>query len=141
MAPTLTDAPTIETVKIPAHGSLDAEGAVYEALDYLKRSWDFNNSQVAGLLRVPPTTLAGWLQKKRVPVGKPPFDPTIEAVIHLLAVHRSLDAMFTQPENQAAWLTTPHPELGAAPIDLMRKSTEGLVFVRRYLDYVRGRGA
>lgn len=141
MAPTLIDAPTIETVKIPSHGSIDAERAVYEGLDYLKRSWGFNNSEVAGLLRVPPTTLAGWLQKERVPVGKPPFDPTIEAVIHLLAVHRSLGAMFAEAANQAAWLTTAHPALGLAPIELMRKSTEGLVFVRRYLDYARGRGA
>jgi len=141
MATLLAEAPSIETVKLPVHGSTDAEGAVYEALDYLKRSWEFNNSEVSRLLRVPPTTLAGWLQRKRVPVGKPPFDPTIEAVIHLLAIHRSLDAMFSEPEGQTAWLMTPHPELDAAPIELMKKSTEGLVFVRRYLDYVRGRGA
>lgn len=129
------------TVKIPAHGSADAENAVFEGLLYLKTRWGLNNSEVARLLRVPPTTLAGWLQKERVPVGKPPFEPTIEAVIHLLAVHRSLDAMFTEPAHQSAWLTTPHPELSIAPIKLMEKSTEGLVFVRRYLDYVRGRGA
>lgn len=141
MTTTLSEAPSIETVKLPAHGSPDAENAVYEGLLYLKTRWDLNNSEVARLLRVPPTTLAGWLQKERVPVGKPPFDPTIEAVIHLLAVHRSLDAMFSEPAHQAAWLTTPHPELSAAPIKLMEKSTEGLVFVRRYLDYVRGRGA
>ena len=90
---------------------------------------------------MPPTTLAGWLQKQRVPVGKPPFEPTIEAVIHLLAVHRSLEAMFTEAAHQLAWLTTPHPELSSAPIKLMEKSTEGLVYVRRYLDYARGRGA
>lgn len=141
MITTLAEAPSIETVKIPAHGSGDAENAVYEGLRYLKTRWDLNNSEVARLLRIPPTTLAGWLQRERVPVGKPPFDPTIEAVIHLLAVHRSLDAMFTEPAHQMAWLKAPHPELSEAPIELMEKSTEGLVFVRRYLDYVRGRGA
>lgn len=141
MTTALIETPSIETVKTPTHGSADAETAVYEGLAYLKRKWEYTTAEVARLLRIPQTTLAGWLQKERVPVGKPPFDPTIEAVIHLLAIHRSLDAMFTAPEGQTAWLETPHPALGAAPIDLMRKSTEGLVFVRRYLDYARGRGA
>ncbi|MGQ0572466.1 MAG: MbcA/ParS/Xre antitoxin family protein [Armatimonadota bacterium] len=49
--------------------------------------------------------------------------------------------MFTNPKNQRAWLNAVHPELGKAPLELLATSMEGLILVRQYLDYVRGRGA
>lgn len=133
--------PTPDTVRLPEHGSREAGEAVYEALDFLRRSWNLSGSRIAAILHLRPGTVNAWLQNKRVPIGKPPFDPTAEALINLLAVHRSLDSMFSEPKNQVAWLKTKHPELGCAPIDKMQENAEGLALVRGYLDYVRGRGA
>lgn len=131
-----------ETAKTaPDFGSPKARKAIAEALAFLSKEWGFSGSKIASLLRISPTTVNHWLREKKGPLGKPPFSPDQEAVMHLLAVHRSLDAMFSDSRNQVAWLTTKHPELEQAPIDLMKSSTVGLIFVRQYLDYVRGRGA
>lgn len=125
----------------PEHGSKTAEEAVYEALSFMREAWSLSGSALAEFLRLPASTVNTWFAKKRVPLGKPPFDPTAEAILHLIAVHRSLDAMFSGPEGQRAWLDTPHPAFERAPADLMRDSLAGLIFIRQYLDYTRGRGA
>jgi Protein of unknown function (DUF2384) len=117
------------------------DAAAWEAMHYLQRRWDWNGSEIARALRVPISTVNFWLAHKRVPVGRPPFAPVAEAVLHLLAIHRSLEAMFSESANQRAWLETKHPELGFVPVQKMRESFSGLTFIRQYLDYVRGRGA
>lgn len=123
------------------HGTKEAETATWEALNFLKSSWRFSGSEIARLIHSRPSTVNGWLSNKRVPIGKPPFLPEAEAVAHLLAIHRSLFAMFSNSENQVTWLKTKHPELGIAPLEKIKESMEGLIFIRRYLDYIRGRGA
>jgi hypothetical protein len=131
----------VDFPEAPAHGTVEAERAVYEALGYLRKSWNWSGSKLAKVLHLPPNTVNYWFSRKRVPVGAPPFDPTMQAVLHLLAIHRNLHSMFSEPANHMAWLTTPHPDFGTAPLEVMRESVEGLVVVRQYLDYVRGRGA
>ena len=126
---------------IPVHQSATAQEAVYEALEFLRSSWKFSGSMLAKLLHLPVATVNLWLSKKRIPIGSPPFDPREEALLNLLAIHRSLHAMFSQPANQLAWLKARHPELGFAPLEKIQESLSGLFFVRQYLDYVRGRGA
>ena len=96
---------------------------------------------LAKLLHLPVNTMNLWLSKKRIPIGTPPFDPRQEALLNLLAVHRSLHAMFSEPANQLDWLKTRHPELGFIPLEKIQESLSGLFLVRQYLDYVRGRGA
>lgn len=49
--------------------------------------------------------------------------------------------MFQDPVHQLAWLTHEHPELNGVPEEIMANGIDGLIFVRQYLDYVRGRGA
>ena len=126
---------------IPAHGSVTAEKAVYEALEFLRKSWGWSGSKVSRILGLSPNTVNHWFLKRRVPLGEPPFTPDMQAVLHLLAIHRSLFAMFSEPLNQLAWLKSEHPQLRAAPLELMQQSVEGLILVRQYLDYIRGRGA
>lgn len=134
------DIPTKER-PIAAHGSATAQKAIYEALNHLMLSWEFNEGAVADVLHLHPNTIKKWLTERSVPIGEPPFAPHYEALLHLLAIHRSLSAMFSKAENQRAWLKSNHPDFGVAPIEKMRESTEGLILIRQYLDYVRGRGA
>ena len=126
---------------VPAHKSAAAQEAVYEALEFLRSSWKFSGSMLAKLLHLPVNTMNLWLSKRRIPIGAPPFDPRQEALLNLLAIHRSLHAMFSEPANQLAWLKTRHPDLGFVPLEKIQESLSGLFLVRQYLDYARGRGA
>lgn len=76
-----------------------------------------------------------------MPLHSAVLQPDTQVVIHLLAIHRSLEAMFDDPKQQRALLETFHPELNEIPEKLMGESISGLIFVQQYLDYVRRRGA
>lgn len=115
--------------------------ALIDGLHYLKDRLQWSGSKIAKILHIPANTLNTWLKNGYAPLHGRHLSPEIQAVIHLLAIHRSLEAMFESPEIQVAWLTTHHPELDTEPLTLMSRSVEGLIFVRQYLDYVRGRGA
>lgn len=131
----------VKQAPIAAHGSVVAQRAIHAALRHLMANWKLSVSGIADILHLHANTIKKWLADESVPLGKPPFAPHYEALLHLLAVHRSLSAMFSRPENQRAWLETKHADFGLAPFERMRESTEGLILVRQYLDYVRGRGA
>lgn len=115
--------------------------AIVDGLEYLKIKLEWSGSKIARILNLPSNTLNTWLKNGEVPIHSNRLQPEIQAVIHLLAIHRSLEAMFENPIHQRAWITTYHPELGVIPEDKMGESIEGLIFIRQYLDYVRGRGA
>lgn len=139
-----TDMPIEIPVKdapVAPHGSVVAQKAIYEALRHLMSSWDISDTAVADVLHLHANTIKKWLADKNVPIGQPPFAPHYEALLHLLAIHRSLSTMFSKPENQRAWLATKHPDFNFAPLEKMRESVEGLILIRQYLDYIRGRGA
>jgi hypothetical protein len=59
---------------------------------------------------------------------------------HLLGVHKSLRLLFPHDRDLAyRWMTAPNRRLGARPVDLViQYGFEGLLAVRRYLDYQRG---
>ncbi len=115
--------------------------AVVDGLEYLKNRLEWSGTKIANLLHLAPNTVNTWLKNGRVSIGSATLHPDIQAVIHLLAIHRSLEAMFENPAHQRAWLSTHHPELNAIPEKLMGESIDGLILVRHYLDYTRGRGA
>ena len=61
---------------------------------------------------------------------------------HLLGIHKALRILF--PHDLALayrWVTTPDRRFnGAAPLDIMKRhGYEGILAVRRYLDFERGR--
>jgi hypothetical protein len=118
-----------------------ASEAIADGLLYLKNQWEWNGSQIARILHLSPTTINGWMRRKVVPISSNQITPEVEAVVHLLAIHRSLAAMFSESYHQLQWLGTSHPDLGIAPLDKMSESLAGLILVRQYLDFVRGRGA
>ncbi len=115
--------------------------AIVDGLEYLKKRLDWSGTKIANVLHLPPNTVNTWLKNGIVPIGNGLLQPDIQAIIHLLAIHRSLEAMFDDSFHQCIWLATPHPELNVIPEKLMGESIDGLIFIRQYLDYVRGRGA
>ncbi|HEX2333518.1 MAG TPA: MbcA/ParS/Xre antitoxin family protein [Burkholderiales bacterium] len=61
---------------------------------------------------------------------------------HLLGIHKALRIMFPHDHDLAYdWVTTPNRRFaGARPIDIMKRNGyEGILAVRRYLDFERGR--
>jgi hypothetical protein len=115
--------------------------AIVDGLGYLKNRLGWSGTKIANVLHLPPNTVNTWLKNGIVPISNSVLQPDIQAIIHLLAIHRSLEAMFNDPSHQRIWLSTLHPELNAIPEKLMGESIDGLIFIRQYLDYVRGRGA
>lgn len=115
--------------------------AIVDGLLYLKKQLNWSGNYIAKILHLPPNTVNTWLKNKTIPINSPVLHPDVQAIIHLLAIHRSLQAMFADSTHQRAWLSTKHPELNVIPEVLMGESVEGLIFIRQYLDYVRGRGA
>jgi Protein of unknown function (DUF2384) len=118
-----------------------ASEALADGLRYLRDQWSWNGSKIARVLHLSPTTINGWIRRGIIPVSERNIPPEVEAVVHLLAIHRSLASMFSEPFHQLQWLATSHPDLGFTPLHKMSESLAGLIQVRQYLDFVRGRGA
>ncbi len=59
---------------------------------------------------------------------------------HLLGIHKSLRVLFPRDRDLAyRWMTQPNRRMGVRPIDLViDRGFEGLLAVRRYLDFQRG---
>jgi len=60
---------------------------------------------------------------------------------HLLGIHKALRILFPHDRDLAyRWVSAPNRRLGErAPLDIMKQGFEGLLAVRRYLDFERGR--
>ena len=115
--------------------------AIVDGLEYLKRRLGWSGTKIAHILHLPPNTVNTWLKKGVVPISNSVLQPDIQVIAHLLSIHRSLEAMFEDCSHQRIWLSTLHPELKSIPEKLMGESIDGLIYIRQYLDYVRGRGA
>jgi transcriptional regulator with XRE-family HTH domain len=60
---------------------------------------------------------------------------------HLLGIHKALRILFPQDRDLAyRWVSAPNRRFGErAPLEIMKQGFEGLLAVRRYLDFERGR--
>jgi hypothetical protein len=60
---------------------------------------------------------------------------------HLLGIHKALRILFPQDRDLAyRWVTTPNRRFGTTPLEIMKRhGYEGILSVRRYLDFERGR--
>jgi transcriptional regulator with XRE-family HTH domain len=60
---------------------------------------------------------------------------------HLLGIHKALRILFPHDRDLAyRWVSTPNRRFGATPLELMKRhGYEGILAVRRYLDFERGR--
>ena len=60
---------------------------------------------------------------------------------HLLGIHKALRILFPHDRDLAyRWVSTSNRRFGARPLDVMKRhGYEGILAVRRYLDFERGR--
>lgn len=60
---------------------------------------------------------------------------------HLLGIHKALRILFPHDRDLAyRWVAAPNRRFGErAPLEVMKQGFEGLLAVRRYLDFERGR--
>lgn len=137
----ITDPNCQQDEKFPAFDPEVASHAIADGINYLCSRLDWSGTKVANILHLRPNTVNGWIKAGAVPIKSLPLQPDFQAVIHLLAIHRSLEAMFDNPEHQRLWLSTFNPDLDNKPEKIMSSSIDGLIYVRQYLDYIQGRGA
>ncbi|WP_141732473.1 antitoxin Xre/MbcA/ParS toxin-binding domain-containing protein [Oligoflexus tunisiensis] len=114
--------------------------AVCRAIFVTRQDLGLKTVDLAKILDVNVRTINRWENEELIP-GLDEKRHLREAASHLIAIFRSLAAMFSSAQDREAWIKTAHPELVDAPLEIMKGSMEGLIQVRRYLDYVRGRGA
>jgi len=90
-----------------------------------------------GLSETNRATLSNY--RKGEPLGE--SRDLIERVGHLLGIHKSLRIIFPHDRDLAyRWMTTPNARFGMSPIGVVRQyGFEGLISIRRYLDFERGR--
>src|ERR1700722_8049560 len=77
--------------------------AITDGLAYLKKRWGWSGSKIARILHLAPNTVNTWLKNGCAPLqgtSLATLPPDIQAIIHLLAIHRSLEAMFENPAHQ-----------------------------------------
>ena len=60
---------------------------------------------------------------------------------HLLGIHKALRILFPHDRDLAyRWVSTPNRSFGTSPLEVMKRhGYEGILAVRRYLDFERGR--
>lgn len=117
--------------------------ALAKGLKYLQKQLGWSGIKIANILNLAPNTVNNWLKNGEVPIraiSVNALPPDIQAIVHLLAIHRDLSAMFSTTSLQQGWLATFNASLNAIPEELMSESIEGLIYVRNYLDDARERG-
>lgn len=103
--------------------------------------WGLFTADQAALLGLSAASRSTLARYRR---GEPLADTRdlVDRAGHLLGIHKSLRILFPQnPDLARRWPTTPNRRLsGRAPVEVMRDGGfEGLLAVRRYLDFERGR--
>jgi Protein of unknown function (DUF2384) len=117
----------------------EARGRLASMVTQLLEHWELPATEQATLLGLSAgsrSTLARYRN------GEPLADSRdlLERAGHLLGIHKSLRILFPHDRDLAyRWMTQPNRRLGARPVDLViEHGFEGLLAVRRYLDFQRG---
>lgn len=126
---------------LPDPNSREGRSALARMVVKLLDLWDLSTSDQAALLGLSPVSRSTLARYRR---GEPLADSRdlVDRVSHLLGIHKSLRILFPEnPDLARRWPTTPNRRLsGRTPVELMRDGGfEGVLAVRRYLDFERGR--
>lgn len=103
--------------------------------------WAIAAADQAILLGVSPQSRSTLARYRR---GEPLADSAdlLARAGHLLGIHKALRILFPQDRDLAyRWISAPNRRFGgAAPLEIMKRhGYEGILAVRRYLDFERGR--
>ena len=102
--------------------------------------WELPGPDQAALLGLSPDSRATIARYRR---GEPLADNAdlLARAGHLLGIHKALRIIFPHDVDLAyRWVKAPNRRFsGQAPINTMKQGFEGLLAVRRYLDFERGR--
>jgi hypothetical protein len=102
--------------------------------------WRLSAVDQALLLGLSPDSRATLARYRK---GEPLADSAdlIARAGHLLGIHKALRIIFPHDLDLAyRWISTPNRRFGdRAPLQLMRQGYEGILAVRRFLDFERGR--
>ena len=103
--------------------------------------WQLNATDQAQLLGLSAGSRSTLARYRR---GEPLADSAdlLARAGHLLGIHKALRILFPHDRDLAyRWVTTPSRRFGdVAPLEVMKRhGYEGILAVRRYLDFERGR--
>jgi transcriptional regulator with XRE-family HTH domain len=116
-----------------------ARGRLAQMLTRLLDHWQLSAAEQAELLGL---STASRSTLARYRSGEPLADSRdlLDRAGHLLGIHKSLRLLFPHDRDLAyRWMTQPNRRLGARPLDLVIvHGFEGLLALRRYLDFQRG---
>ena len=102
--------------------------------------WQVSASDQATLLGLSPDSRATVARYRK---GEPLADNTdlLARAGHLLGIHKALRIVFPHDRDLAyRWVTTRNRRFGdRMPLETMKQGYEGILAIRRYLDFERGR--
>jgi hypothetical protein len=117
----------------------EARAVLARLVTQLFEHWQLSTTEQAALLGLSPENRSTLSRYRK---GEPLADSRdlLDRAGHLLGLHKSLRILFPQDRDLAyRWMTTPNRRLAARPVDIVvARGFEGLLALRRYLDYERG---
>lgn len=117
----------------------EARGRLAQMIMRLFEHWQLSTAEQAALLGLSADNRSTLSRYRK---GDPLADSRdlLDRAGHLLGVHKSLRIQFPQDRDLAyRWMTMPNRRFGARPVDVVvQRGFEGLLAVRRYLDFERG---
>jgi hypothetical protein len=106
----------------------------------LLEHWNLPPSDQAVLLGLSPQSRSTIARYRR---GEPLADSSdlLARAGHLLGIHKALRIIFPHDRDLAyRWVGAPNARFGTTPLEIMKRhGYEGILAVRRYLDFERGR--
>ena len=127
--------------RMPDPRTRDARARLARMIGRLFEHWQLGATDEAALLGLSTDTRATLARYRR---GEPLADSAdlIARAGHLLGIHKALRILFPHDRDLAyRWVSAPNRRFGnRAPLEIMRRyGYEGILAVRRYLDFERGR--
>jgi Protein of unknown function (DUF2384) len=126
--------------QVDLHARASRERLAKMVVSLLDR-WELPLNDQAALLGLSAQSRSSIARYRR---GEPLADSAdlLSRAGHLLGIHKALRIMFPHDRGLAyRWVSTPNRRFsGARPLDIMKRhGYEGILAVRRYLDFERGR--
>jgi hypothetical protein len=126
----------VEVVDVAAR---DSRARLAAMVTKLLEHWKLGTAEQAALLGL---STASRSTLARYREGEPLADSRdlLDRAGHLLGIHKSLRILFPYDRDLAyRWMTQFNQRLGGRPVDIIiERGFEGLLAVRRYLDFQRG---